>query len=61
MEIKTVLITQARSGSTRFPGKILKEIGGKSLLQIHIWQLNILGLNLMIQIILKTTLKIKSR
>ncbi len=36
MEIKTVLITQARSGSTRFPGKILKEIGGKSLLQIHL-------------------------
>lgn len=36
MEIKTILITQARTGSTRFPGKVLKEIEGKSLLQIHL-------------------------
>ena len=32
----TILIRQARTGSTRLPGKILKEINGKSLLQIHL-------------------------
>lgn len=36
MEIKTILITQARTGSTRLPGKVLKEVAGKSLLQIHL-------------------------
>jgi spore coat polysaccharide biosynthesis protein SpsF (cytidylyltransferase family) len=36
MELKTILITQARTGSTRLPGKVIKEIGGKSLLQIHL-------------------------
>lgn len=36
MELKIILVTQARTGSTRLPGKVLKEIEGKSLLQIHL-------------------------
>lgn len=34
--MKVVIITQARSGSTRLPNKILKTINGKTLLEIHI-------------------------
>jgi spore coat polysaccharide biosynthesis protein SpsF (cytidylyltransferase family) len=36
MALKTVLVTQARTGSTRLPGKVLKKIHGISLLQIHL-------------------------
>jgi spore coat polysaccharide biosynthesis protein SpsF (cytidylyltransferase family) len=36
MEKNVILVTQARSGSTRLPRKVLKKIGGKSLLQIHL-------------------------
>lgn len=39
MAIKTVLVTQARTGSTRLPGKVLKKVNGKSLLQIHLERL----------------------
>ena len=34
--MKVIAITQARTGSKRFPNKILKKIKGKTLLQIHI-------------------------
>lgn len=34
--MKVVVITQARSGSTRLPNKVLKKINGKTLLQIHV-------------------------
>ena len=36
MEIKTLLITQARTGSSRLPGKVLKTVEGKTLLEIHL-------------------------
>lgn len=55
MEVKTVLITQARLGSTRLPGKVLKEIGGKSLLQIHLERLK--KCNTISEIIVATTIK----
>lgn len=37
---KTVLITQARTGSSRLPGKVLKKVKGKTLLQIHLERLS---------------------
>ena len=36
MAEKVVLITQARIGSTRLPSKIIKEVLGKSLLEIQL-------------------------
>ncbi|WP_426668537.1 cytidylyltransferase domain-containing protein [Mucilaginibacter sp. McL0603] len=37
--MKTLLITQARTGSTRLPNKVLKVIEGKTVLEIHIERL----------------------
>lgn len=34
--MKIIAITQARFGSSRLPGKVLKTINGKSLLQLHL-------------------------
>lgn len=53
--MRTILITQARSGSTRLPGKILKEVGGKSLLQIHLERLK--KCDKVSEIIVATTVK----
>lgn len=36
LEMKIIAVTQARIGSTRLPGKVLKSIGSVTLLQIHI-------------------------
>lgn len=36
MELKIALVTQARYGSSRLEGKILKQIQGKSILEIHL-------------------------
>lgn len=55
----TILITQARSKSTRFPGKVLQEINGKSLLQIHLDRLK--KCNLVSEIIVATTTNIEDQ
>ncbi|ETZ24503.1 cytidylyltransferase domain-containing protein [Pedobacter sp. V48] len=39
--VNTILITQARTGSTRLPGKVLLKIGGSELLKIHLARLKL--------------------
>ena len=36
---KVVIVTQARIGSTRFPGKVLERIGNHSMLGLHLKRL----------------------
>jgi spore coat polysaccharide biosynthesis protein SpsF len=38
---KVLLITQARMGSTRLPGKVMKTVDGQSLLEIHVKRLKL--------------------
>jgi len=53
--METLLITQARTGSTRLPKKVLLTIGGKSLLEIHLDRLS--KSKLLNKIIIATTIK----
>lgn len=53
--MKIIAITQARAGSTRLPGKILKKIGEQTLLEIHIER--ILKSETISQLIVATTTK----
>ena len=57
MELNTILITQARKGSSRLPGKVLKKVEGKELLRIHLERLN--RSKLVDQIIVATTTETK--
>ena len=53
--MRIIAITQARSGSTRFPGKILNKINGKTLLEIHINRIK--RSTLINDIVIATTIK----
>jgi spore coat polysaccharide biosynthesis protein SpsF len=53
--LKVGIITQARMTSTRLPGKILKEVGGKPMLQYHINRLQTSALPIYIATTIKAT------
>lgn len=53
--LKTVLVTQARLGSTRLPGKVLLSIGEKTLLEMHLNRIS--GAKLQDKVIVATTVK----
>ena len=40
MELNVLAIVQARVGSTRLPGKVMKEVNGKSLIEILLHRLS---------------------
>lgn len=52
-KVNTILVTQARTGSTRLPGKVLLKINEQELLKIHLDRLN--QCKLVDQIIVATT------
>lgn len=43
MDVDTILVTQARLGSTRLPNKVMLEINNKSLLEIHLNRLKLVN------------------
>ena len=51
--MKVIAITQARYGSSRFPGKVLKKINGETLLEIHVRR--VLASKMIEQLIVATT------
>ena len=53
--MKTVIIVQARIGSSRLPGKVLKEVNGKTLLEHLIVRLR--RVRKADQIVVATTIK----
>jgi len=53
--MKIIAITQARAGSTRLPGKVLKMIGQQTLLEIHIERIS--KSETISQLIVATTVK----
>jgi spore coat polysaccharide biosynthesis protein SpsF len=53
--MRTIAITQARTGSTRFPGKVLMKLGSQSLLELHLQR--ILKSKKIDEVILATTTK----
>ena len=53
--LNTLLITQARTGSTRLPGKVLLKVNEKELLRIHLERLS--SSNLIDKMFVATTIK----
>ena len=51
--MRIVAVTQARTGSTRLPSKVLKEVLGMSLLQLHVRR--VLGSKMINELIVATT------
>lgn len=57
--MSVILVTQARIGSSRLPGKVLKKIGNKTLLDIHLERIK--KSKLLDEIIVATTIEERSQ